>query len=293
MNTQHTALKIYSEPAIEPVSEPFLSDERAPKKRRASGIYQITCLATGKAYVGSAVWLAKRRRHHREGLLHGTHENSYLQRSWNKYGPDAFTYSVLEVVEKERLIEREQFHIDEKKAADHNYGFNMLPLANSRIGVPNSPETRKKISEARKGKCFMSPEQIEAFRQRMIGNKHQLGKKATPETIEKMRNSYKKADRFLGHHHSDDAKKLISLTHKDKPLKTEHKNKISSAHKGKTQSIEHRINLALSQTKVKPSQREEIKASYIPREMTMRMLASKYSVSTQTICNVIHNVGVI
>jgi group I intron endonuclease len=58
-----------------------------------SGVYQILCVPTGKAYVGSAVNLAKRWQEHRWMLRRGQHHSQYLQRAWDKYGETAFAFS--------------------------------------------------------------------------------------------------------------------------------------------------------------------------------------------------------
>ncbi len=77
-----------------------------------SGIYRITCIPTSKFYIGSAVNLYHRRVCHFNDLQHGTHRNSRLQRAWNKYGPDAFTFEVLELILIPFLLEREQYWFD-------------------------------------------------------------------------------------------------------------------------------------------------------------------------------------
>lgn len=82
---------------------PFILNERAPKLRRQSGIYQILCKPTGKVYIGSAVWIAKRKRHHREALLAGKHHSQYLQKAWDKYGPEAFEFSI-NVINEKRMV---------------------------------------------------------------------------------------------------------------------------------------------------------------------------------------------
>lgn len=58
------------------------------------GVYTITCTANGRTYVGQAVNIRKRWSFHRWQLNKGTHDNSHLQRSWVKYGADAFVFAV-------------------------------------------------------------------------------------------------------------------------------------------------------------------------------------------------------
>ena len=67
-------------------------------EERSSGIYTIICKTTGKYYIGSAVWIRKRWRNHREDLRKGKHHNLYLQRAWNKYGEDNFDFIVFSLL---------------------------------------------------------------------------------------------------------------------------------------------------------------------------------------------------
>lgn len=119
---------------------------------RASGIYRIVCEANGKVYVGSAVNLRGRWAGHRSALLAGKHANAHLQRAWSKYGSEAFRFEVVELVERGRLLEEEQKHID--GCPDR---FNICKKAGSTLGVRSnvgkarSAETRARQSAARKG----------------------------------------------------------------------------------------------------------------------------------------------
>ena len=61
-------------------------------------IYVITNIINDKQYVGQAVVKDKRWRDHRIMLKAGKHRNRHLQASYNKYGKDAFVYTVLEIV---------------------------------------------------------------------------------------------------------------------------------------------------------------------------------------------------
>lgn len=77
---------------------------------RCSGIYLITCLVNGKVYVGSAKKLRARFNVHINDLRNNIHHGVVLQRAWNKYGVDNFSYELLEyVLDKADLVKREQF----------------------------------------------------------------------------------------------------------------------------------------------------------------------------------------
>lgn len=116
-----------------------------------SGIYQIVCSATGRRYVGSAQNVGLRFRAHISKLNRSAHHSPKLQNAWNKYGETAFSFMVLEhVSDRESLLKREQFWIDEHRAATE--GYNCRPTAEWRPCLKHSPETRAKISAAQRGK---------------------------------------------------------------------------------------------------------------------------------------------
>ena len=117
-----------------------------------SGIYSIRNTVSGRRYIGSAINIRQRWHSHRSLLLNGIHHSKTLLRSWLKHGETAFVFEVIEAVEdKSKLIEREQFWINEFNAADPKTGFNMSPTAGSCIGFRHSDATRKKMSRLRNG----------------------------------------------------------------------------------------------------------------------------------------------
>ncbi|HXG67614.1 MAG TPA: GIY-YIG nuclease family protein [Blastocatellia bacterium] len=98
---------------------------------RASGVYQILCIPTGKIYIGSTVDLRNRWRQHRWRLRRGDHQNIYLQHAWNKHGEASFEFSVLEYVDASDLLRAEQSWIDKTGRADKKIGFNISDVAGS------------------------------------------------------------------------------------------------------------------------------------------------------------------
>jgi group I intron endonuclease len=130
-----------------------------------SGIYRITCTVTGKFYIGSAINLHKRRRDHFRELQQNSHRNRYLQRAFNKYGEQAFTFEVLELVLPISLTAREQYWLDKLKPFGRK-GFNIAPTAGSTLGCvrPSTTfETRTKMSKSQTGRTH-STETIEKMR---------------------------------------------------------------------------------------------------------------------------------
>lgn len=73
------------------------------------GIYYIKI--SDKDYVGSAVSIGHRLKHHIWSLNSGRHHNRTMQNAWNKYGKAEF--KMLEECNKDVLIDRELYYITE------------------------------------------------------------------------------------------------------------------------------------------------------------------------------------
>lgn len=76
-----------------------------------SGIYQIKNTQSGKIYIGSSSDCERRFKAHRRNLEQENHRNIHLQRSWNKHSTDDFTFEIIEEVEPDDLLERENDHL--------------------------------------------------------------------------------------------------------------------------------------------------------------------------------------
>lgn len=77
---------------------------------KIKGIYRIKNEINGKSYIGSSININSRIQRHKSELKHGKHSNLKLQRAYDKYGTNSFTYSIEEVFEKitrEDLFEKE------------------------------------------------------------------------------------------------------------------------------------------------------------------------------------------
>jgi hypothetical protein len=98
---------------------------------RASGVYQICCLPTGKIYVGSTVDLRHRWGQHRRKLRGGNHHNAHLQNAWDKYGEANFEFVVLELAAEADLLRVEQKWLDKTDCANPEVGFNVFDTAGS------------------------------------------------------------------------------------------------------------------------------------------------------------------
>ena len=137
------------------------------------GIYKIVNLVNRKVYIGQTKESFQRRYWlHRWKLRNGNHDNSYLQRAWNKYGEDNFVFEVIEILPKDRMDEREKFWIAyyrketgcysiQDGGQPENLNFYISPEIRKKQGERNrermlgkklSEETKRKMSESRTGK---------------------------------------------------------------------------------------------------------------------------------------------
>lgn len=85
------------------------------KDNKICGIYKITNTANEKFYLGSSIQANRRWRQHKDDLRHGRHHSVILQRAWDKYGEATFSFEILELCERDNLLEREQHYMDALK----------------------------------------------------------------------------------------------------------------------------------------------------------------------------------
>lgn len=138
------------------------------------GIYRITNTINGKSYIGkTGMNFGDRWDCHRAQLNGGYHDNPHLQRSWNKYGADAFEFAVVEKVDDiELLNDLERMYIKQYREAGECYNINDGGDGGFLLGSHLSDETKRKIGE--KNRVNMK------------------GRKASAETRKKMSKSQKK-----------------------------------------------------------------------------------------------------
>lgn len=90
------------------------------KKSNSGGVYRILCLENSREYVGSTFRFKDRFYTHKKDLLSNKHHCIFLQRDWNKLGPEKFIFEAIEEIEdndktlaKDLRIDLEQKTIDE------------------------------------------------------------------------------------------------------------------------------------------------------------------------------------
>ena len=164
-------------------------------------VYKISCVETGKFYIGSTVNKTQRWARHRRDLRAGVHKNKNMQASWNKYGEDAFLFAVIEeVADPVLLMQAEQRHLDtcvgQPDCFNHNKFADAPWRGKSGAEMPNfgrkaSPETLAKMSAARSGAKHhnwgktIPPEVKAKIRAANLAYPH-AERRHTPEEIEKI-----------------------------------------------------------------------------------------------------------
>ena len=168
-----------------------------------SGVYEILNTLTGDSYIGSTSSFSTRWSKHRRSLIGGVHHSRYLQRAWDKYGHDAFSFRKLIVCSpvKDQLLLYEQLCLDTLAPK-----YNSIKIAGSPRGFKHPPEFGAAISARQKGKIY-PPE---------FGAAISARRKGKPLTTTHKTN--------------------LSLSHKGKRLTKEHREKIGKAAIGRVQS---------------------------------------------------------
>lgn len=118
-----------------------------PQLPRTCGVYRITCIPTGKIYIGSSVNLRRRWHDHQSRLNAKNARNLHFQRAWDKYGADAFCFDILEYCNIEEVLIREQYYLNALRPFDRGVGFNIaLDAKAPTLGRKNHKPRRKVVA---------------------------------------------------------------------------------------------------------------------------------------------------
>lgn len=113
-------------------------------------IYLITCVPTGKYYVGQTFQTLEDRWSGHKSRAKSCRHNGHLQNAIRKYGPENFTIEVLTECSDEQVNNLERLWIAVLDSANNEVGFNVTPGGEN--GFRMSPEHKRKISESNMGK---------------------------------------------------------------------------------------------------------------------------------------------
>lgn len=233
-----------------------------------SGIYKITNAATNKFYIGSTKDVDKRWYDHKRELSLNIHINPKLQHSWNYHGQDKFLFEMIEEVEEDKLIEREQHYLDILKPYDRDVGYNISPSA---IGGDNITHNPNRDAFIEKMKLVNGGE-----------NNGMFGKEHTDEAIEKQKNKAKgryTLDWFINRYGVREGKKqynerremLASRTCNmsyPNPFKGQKRNPMSKDAKNKSSDTKRRMK----------EMRNDLIEDILSDKYTMKFIAEKYDI---------------
>jgi group I intron endonuclease len=179
--------------------------------KNLNGIYKITQISNNKVYIGQTkTRFIKRYWHHVWKLRDNSHDNKYMQNTWNKYGEDDFTFEIIHVLdENEDLDELETMYIN--KYDSYNNGFNLTTGGEGKKDCPMSDYAKKVVGEKNR--------------------QHNLGKKHSEVTRQKM--SISSPHRKLTKEHIN----KLTKSRLEKGYSKESKQKMSESHIGSNNAV--------------------------------------------------------
>jgi len=162
-------------------------------------VYKAVNKINGKCYVGQTVNTLHKRSMSHIRTAKNKEKDYPFHRALIKYGEDSFEWSVIcECNTKKEMDEKESFYIKELKSHVSDNGYNLTLGGEGNLGWIPSEETKRKISEANKGrKCKpFTQEHKEKLSLCQIGKKrpYQMGENnvsCRPEVREKISKALK------------------------------------------------------------------------------------------------------
>jgi len=173
-----------------------------------AGIYTITNMHNGKYYIGRSSDFERRKKEHLRDLRRNDHANVHLQRSFNKYGEDAFVFELIEDIEDTSILEKlEQEYLDQLdygnsyNTSKRSSGGGLFGIKNGMFGRHHTEEARQRMSEYRKGRK-RRPHTEEENR---INSLAHLGKKHSKDARKNMSEANRgEKNGFYGKHHTEE-----------------------------------------------------------------------------------------
>lgn len=179
-------------------------------------IYKITNKLNDKIYIG---------KHKTDNLDDGyMGSGTAIRHAVKKYGIENFTKEILYDVDDEELMDFvEELLVDEAFVARKDT-YNLTLGGRGRTHVEHSEETRRKLSEANKGKHH-SEESKKKMSEAKKGFRH------SEETKKKMSNAQSGHPGYMkGKHHTEESRRKISEANSGRSFSEEHKQNIFKHH---------------------------------------------------------------
>ena len=116
---------------------------------KISAVYKITNTVTGDFYIGSSNDVKRRCAEHKRQSTWKRLSNNQLYQDMQKYGIENFVFEVLEVVEPEKLKEKEQYFIETLNPTYNQMNAKGLNIERRK---ESQKESQKKYEKSDKGK---------------------------------------------------------------------------------------------------------------------------------------------
>ena len=129
--------------------------------QKICGIYKITNTITGDFYIGSSNDVKRRWTDHKCPSRWNKCKNNPMYLDMKKYGVDKFEFQVIEVVELEKLKEKEQQFIEKLHPTYNNYrakGWDVERRKKQKKEYEKSDKRKEYQKEYRKQLCFYNSE---------------------------------------------------------------------------------------------------------------------------------------
>lgn len=240
------------------------------------GVYSITNIKTGKVYIGSSKNINERWWRHKYDLKLNKHSNRHLQRSYNKYGENAFRFQVIEYCEESERHSLEENYINAYKK--HQEVYNIAPvekppvvhMANELNGmyrgdVPSPNEIAKEYMDSQ-------------LSVRELAEKYNCGINTIRRRLEKAKINTHKRPEQLSHYNINvpSPEELLLEYENNKPSYGELANKYNCT----VSLINHRLRKARGGTQPNKHSHvpsgESLLKEYENSEVTQKQLAEKY-----------------
>jgi group I intron endonuclease len=136
-------------------------------EKMTTGIYCIENIENNHKYIGKSHTIEKRWREHVWCLNAQTHDNSYFQRAWNKYGERSFRFYVVEVCEVNDLCNKEKYYIKNWKTKRPN-GYNLTDGGDATEGYRHTQKLKDFVSQLNSGRKHTLEQRLKMIETRRL-----------------------------------------------------------------------------------------------------------------------------